>query len=76
MQARHSVISLAALPICTTMQRREQLDVSVGLTAQRHRGGERLEGFGGDGEADQALSAAFRYFVGSHSLAIRCASAI
>jgi hypothetical protein len=56
-QARHSVISLAALPICTTMQCGEQLDVSVGLTAQRHGGGERLEGLGGDGDPDHGDAA-------------------
>jgi hypothetical protein len=31
---------------------------------------------GGDGDADHALTATFRYFVGFHSRAIRCASAI
>jgi hypothetical protein len=33
-------------------------------------------GGGGDGDADHALTATFRYFVGFRSRAIRCASAI
>jgi hypothetical protein len=47
----------------------------VGHGAQRHRGGDGVEG-GFDGDADHALTATFRYFVGFHSRAIRCASAI
>jgi len=31
---------------------------------------------GGDGDFDHALTGTFRYFVGLHSRAIRCASAI
>jgi hypothetical protein len=38
--------------------------------------GNRLEGGLGDGDADHPLKATFRYFVGFHSRAIRCASAI
>jgi hypothetical protein len=34
------------------------------------------KGGGGDGDVDHALTATFGYFVGLHSLAIRCASAI
>ena len=33
-------------------------------------------GGGGDGDADHALTATFRYFVGFHSRVSRCASAI
>jgi hypothetical protein len=40
------------------------------------RVGVRIEGLGGDGDADHALRATFCYFVGFHSREGRCASAI
>ncbi len=57
----------------------QALAVLVGLgfdghAAERERGADRVVRGGGDGDADHALTATFRYFVGFHTLAIRCAS--